>query len=117
MPFNAIGAYIQPKAEAAGFSVVKQLCGHGIGKEFHIPPLVFHIYNNESRVMAPGMTFTIEPLLNEGAAEMKLLEDGWAYVTVDGGRSAQFEETVLITETGCEILTKHTRPLYKPTQQ
>jgi methionyl aminopeptidase len=67
--------------------------------------------NHVTDVMRPGMTFTIEPMLNEGSADIEILDDGWTYVTSDGGRSAQFEETILITESGCEILTKHTRPL------
>lgn len=115
VPFNAIGAFIQPMAHAAGFSVVKQFCGHGIGKIFHMPPLVYHCVNHVTDLMQPGMTFTIEPMLNEGTPDIKMLDDGWTYLSCDGGRSAQYEETILITETGCEILTKHTRPL--PNQQ
>jgi len=107
VPFSAIGAFIQPLALKHGYSVVSSFCGHGIGATFHMPPLVYHVRNDVNDRMQPGMTFTIEPMLNEGAPEIRILEDGWTYVTVDGGRSAQFEETLLITEDGCEILTKH----------
>lgn len=81
VPFSAVGAYIQPKAEAAGFSVVKQFCGHGIGHIFHMPPLVFHCRNTVDDLMQPGMTFTIEPLLNEGTPDIQILGDGWTYIT------------------------------------
>jgi methionyl aminopeptidase len=81
VPFSAVGSYIQPKANAAGFSVVKQFCGHGIGHIFHMPPLVYHCQNNVSDLMQVGMTFTIEPMLNEGTAEIQILDDGWTYVT------------------------------------
>lgn len=111
VPFRAIGAFIEPLANSRGFSVVRQFCGHGIGRTFHMPPLVFHCANSASEVMQAGMTFTIEPLLNEGGAAIEMMEDGWTYRTVDGSRSAQYEETILITETGAEILTKHDMPL------
>jgi len=74
-----------------------------------MPPFVFHYRNNENSniLMKPGMTFTIEPMLNEGLPHVKCLQDNWTIITIDGKRSAQFEETVLITDNGVEILTKH----------
>lgn len=107
VPFNAVGAFIAPLAASRGYSVVRQFCGHGIGAIFHMPPLVFHCVNDVRERMEPGMTFTIEPLLNEGAEDIEIMDDGWTFQTKDGGRSAQFEDTILITETGHEILTKH----------
>ncbi|XP_064644155.1 methionine aminopeptidase 1D, mitochondrial-like [Lineus longissimus] len=89
------------------FAVMPNLCGHGIGSYFHGPPDVIHCaYTPEKKqVMAPGMTFTIEPCLSEGADTYKILDDGWTAVTVDDSRTAQFEHTVLITLTGVEVLT------------
>lgn len=107
VPFSRIGHTIEPLANSRGYSVVKNMCGHGIGRHFHMPPLVFHIKNKSEEIMQPGMTFTIEPMLNEGNRDVMLLSDGWTIVTRDGSRSAQWEETILITETGYEILTQH----------
>lgn len=101
-----IGHAIQTHAEKNGFSVVREFVGHGIGRFFHGPPIVHHFGEpNTGLRLRPGMIFTIEPMINMGAADMKLLEDDWTAITVDGSDSAQFEHTVLVTPTGHEILT------------
>lgn len=102
-----IGAAIQKYAEAQGFSIVREYCGHGIGRQFHEEPQVLH-YGRTGTGMAllPGMTFTIEPMLNAGRPEVKLLPDAWTVVTKDHSLSAQWEHTVLVTEDGYEVLTR-----------
>lgn len=101
-----IGAAIQAFAEARGLAVVRDFVGHGIGRTFHSEPQVPHVgYQGRGPRMRPGMTFTIEPMINTGSYECEILDDGWTAVTVDGGLSAQFEHTVLVTETGHEVLT------------
>lgn len=101
-----IGAMIAEIAHSHGYSVVKDYCGHGIGREFHEEPQIVHIAKKGSGVeMKPGMTFTIEPMINMGKPDCKLLKDGWTVVTKDGSLSAQFEHTVLVTDDGFEILT------------
>ncbi|HEX9640471.1 MAG TPA: type I methionyl aminopeptidase [Candidatus Krumholzibacteria bacterium] len=101
-----IGAAIQQKARAAGYSVVRDFCGHGIGRMFHTEPQVPHYGRRDTGdEMLPGMTFTIEPMINMGRAGTRVLDDGWTAVTVDGKLSAQFEHTILVTEDGYEILT------------
>jgi methionyl aminopeptidase len=101
-----IGAIIADIAHGYGYSVVKDYCGHGIGREFHEEPQVVHIAKkNTGPEMKPGMTFTIEPMINMGKAETKLLGDGWTVKTKDGSLSAQFEHTILVTKDGFEILT------------
>ncbi|OGI47622.1 MAG: type I methionyl aminopeptidase [Candidatus Muproteobacteria bacterium RIFCSPHIGHO2_01_FULL_65_16] len=101
-----IGHAIQSHAEANGFSVVREYCGHGIGREFHEDPQVLH-YGEPGAgiVLDPGMTFTIEPMINAGKKEVKLLPDNWTVVTRDHSLSAQWEHTVAVTAGGCEILT------------
>ena len=101
-----IGHAIQKHAESHGFSVVREYCGHGIGREFHEDPQVLH-YGMPGTGMAlePGMTFTIEPMINAGKREVKLLPDNWTVVTRDHSLSAQWEHTVLVTPTGHEVLT------------
>jgi methionyl aminopeptidase len=101
-----IGFAIQSYAEAEGFSVVRDFVGHGIGTEFHEEPQVPH-YGKKGRGtrLAPGMTFTIEPMINEGTWRSKVLEDGWTAVTTDGKRSAQYEHTIAVTKDGVEIMT------------
>ncbi len=101
-----IGHAIQNHAEAHGFSVVREYCGHGIGREFHEDPQVLH-YGQPGTGMAlvPGMTFTIEPMINAGKKEVKLLPDNWTVVTRDHSLSAQWEHTVLVTDKGHEVLT------------
>jgi methionyl aminopeptidase len=105
-PVNDIGRAIQRHAEAAGFGVVRNYCGHGIGEVFHSRPQIPHYYEpSASTVMEPGMTFTIEPMITVGTWRHLDWDDGWTAVTADGGRTAQFEHTVLVTETGVEVLT------------
>ena len=101
-----IGHAIQRHAESHGFSVVREYCGHGIGREFHEDPQVLH-YGMPGTGMAleSGMTFTIEPMINAGRREVKLLPDNWTVVTRDHSLSAQWEHTVLVTPTGHEVLT------------
>ncbi|EKD54652.1 MAG: hypothetical protein ACD_60C00060G0020 [uncultured bacterium] len=102
-----IGAVIQEHAEKNRFSVVREYCGHGIGKIFHEPPNVLHYGKKETgEELKAGMVFTIEPMINAGKRFVKLLPDGWTVVTKDHSLSAQWEHTILVTETGYEILTK-----------
>ncbi len=112
-----IGAAIQRHAEANRFSVVRDFCGHGIGRVFHDAPSVLHYGKpGEGPVLREGMFFTIEPMINAGRWEVKILADGWTAVTKDKSLSAQFEHTVGVTGDGCEIFTLspagHTRPPY-----
>ena len=101
-----IGYTIQSFAEQQNFSVVREYCGHGIGREFHEDPQVLHYGTpNTGMVLSPGMTFTIEPMINVGRAETRLLPDNWTVVTRDHSLSAQWEHTILVTETGHEVLT------------
>jgi len=101
-----IGHKIQTFAEKAGFSVVREFCGHGIGRKFHEDPQVLH-YGRPGTLdeLVPGMTFTIEPMINAGKREISELTDGWTIITKDRSLSAQWEHTVLVTETGYEVLT------------
>jgi methionyl aminopeptidase len=101
-----IGHEIQTFAERQGFSVVREFCGHGIGRKFHEDPQVLH-YGRPGTLdeMLPGMIFTIEPMINAGRREIKELGDGWTIVTKDRSLSAQWEHTVLVTDTGFEVLT------------
>ncbi len=101
-----IGHAIQQHAEQHHFSVVREYCGHGIGAEFHEPPQVLHYGSpGEGEVLKPGMTFTIEPMINAGKRDVKLLPDEWTVVTRDRSLSAQWEHTLLVTESGYEVLT------------
>jgi methionyl aminopeptidase len=101
-----IGHAIQRHAESHGFSVVREYCGHGIGRQFHEEPQVLHYGKpGEGLMLEPGMTFTIEPMINAGKRYVKLLPDQWTVVTKDHSLSAQWEHTVLVTETGVEVLT------------
>jgi methionyl aminopeptidase len=114
--FRDLGEAIQTHANGAGYGVVKDFCGHGIGALFHCAPNVPHYAKNKAvGTMKPGMTFTIEPMVNEGTHKTKHWPDGWTAVTADGGRSAQYEHTMVVTETGLDVLTKRTansRPFY-----
>jgi methionyl aminopeptidase len=102
-----IGAAIQQHAEKNRFTVVREYCGHGIGTVFHEPPNVLHYGKAGSgESLKPGMIFTIEPMINAGKRDVKLLPDGWTVVTKDHSLSAQWEHTILVTESGYEILTK-----------
>jgi methionyl aminopeptidase len=104
--FGDIGAAIQKYAEKAGYSVVREFCGHGIGAVFHEEPQVLHYGKaGTGPVMEAGMIFTIEPMINAGKREIKQMSDGWTIVTKDRSLSAQWEHTVLVTETGYEVLT------------
>ena len=101
-----IGHAIQTFVEAASYSVVREYCGHGIGRIYHEDPQILH-YGQPGTGMElrPGMTFTIEPMINAGRRFVRLLPDGWTVVTKDHSLSAQWEHTVLVTETGVEVLT------------
>ena len=112
-----IGYEIQSYVEAKGFSVVRDFCGHGISNTFHEEPNILHYgKKNTGKELMPGMTFTIEPMINAGKYDSKLLNDGWTAVTKDKSLSAQFEHTLGITENGYEIFTEsvkgYTRPPY-----
>jgi methionyl aminopeptidase len=101
-----IGHAIQNHAESNRYSIVREFCGHGIGKNFHEDPHVMHFGKiGEGEVLQENMIFTIEPMLNIGKRHMKVLKDGWTAVTKDRSLSAQWEHTILVTETGHEILT------------
>ena len=101
-----IGYAIEDYAHRQGCTVVRAYCGHGIGRCFHMDPHVFHYHNHDGAArITPGMIFTVEPMINLGVWQHKLLDDHWTAVTVDGERSAQFEHTVLVTDCGAEILT------------
>ncbi len=105
--FGDLGALIQQHAEAQHFSVVREYCGHGIGREFHEPPNVLHYgLPGSGAALEAGMIFTIEPMINAGKRQVKLLPDQWTVVTKDHSLSAQWEHTILVTENGYEVLTK-----------
>ncbi len=107
-----IGAAIQKHAESKGCSVVRDFVGHGIGNQFHEAPQVAHFGKaDRGQRLKPGMTFTIEPMINQGGWQLHTLDDGWTAVTNDGKLSAQFEHTVAVTEDGVEILTAFSAPL------
>ncbi len=110
-----IGNEIQTYVEAKGFSVVRDFCGHGIGDKFHEPPNILHYgKKNTGAELKPGMTFTIEPMINSGKFEVKILEDGWTAVSKDKSLSAQFEHTVGIKDNGYEIFTESAKGYVKP---
>ena len=101
-----VGRTIQQFVESHRFSVVREYCGHGIGSVYHEDPQVLHYDDSKTNIpLVPGMIFTIEPMINAGARHVKLLGDGWTVVTKDKSLSAQWEHTVLVTETGFEVLT------------
>ncbi|MCP4700629.1 MAG: type I methionyl aminopeptidase [Gammaproteobacteria bacterium] len=101
-----IGYAIQNHAEKQRCSVVQEYCGHGIGRDFHEEPQVLHYgKTGDGIVLKPGMTFTIEPMINAGKHEVRRLQDGWTVVTKDHSLSAQWEHTLLVTDTGVEVLT------------
>lgn len=105
--YREIGNVIQRHAQNNGYSVVRSYCGHGIHELFHCAPSVPHYAKNKAvGIMKPGQIFTIEPMINEGTWRDELWPDNWTAVTQDGKLSAQFEHTLLVTETGCEILTR-----------
>ena len=110
-----IGAAIQAHAEGHRYGVVREFCGHGVGRLFHDAPEVIHAGRaGTGPELKPGMFFTIEPMINLGKPGVKLLNDGWTAVTRDRSLSAQFEHSIGITETGCEIFTKSAKGLNNP---
>jgi methionyl aminopeptidase len=110
-----IGHEIQSFVEGKGFSVVRDFCGHGISTTFHEPPNILHYGSKNSGIdLRPGMTFTIEPMINTGKYDVKMLNDGWTAVTKDKSLSAQFEHTLGITENGYEIFTESAKGYSKP---
>ena len=101
-----IGHAIQTHAEANRFSVVREFCGHGIGRVFHDAPQILHYgQKGTGERLEPGMTFTIEPMINAGKRHIKILPDMWTVVTKDHKLSAQWEHTLMVTDDGCEIFT------------
>ena len=110
-----IGHEIQSFVEEKGFSVVRDFCGHGISTTFHEPPNILHYGSKNSGMdLRPGMTFTIEPMINTGKYDVKMLNDGWTAVTKDKSLSSQFEHTLGITENGYEIFTESAKGYSKP---
>jgi methionyl aminopeptidase len=110
-----VGHAIQTFVEQRRFSVVRDFCGHGIGRTFHAAPNVLHFGRpGEGLVLREGMFFTVEPMVNAGRPEVKILDDGWTAVTRDRSLSAQFEHMVGVTETGCEIFTLSPAGLHRP---
>ncbi|MFA5839093.1 MAG: type I methionyl aminopeptidase [Candidatus Margulisiibacteriota bacterium] len=102
-----ISSAIQKHAEKEGYSVVRELYGHGVGEDLHEDPLIPNFGNpGEGPILKPGMVLAIEPMLNIGSWKIRTLDDGWTIVTADGSLSSHFEHTVLVTEKGSEILTK-----------
>jgi methionyl aminopeptidase len=104
-PLSDIGDAIDAVVRSSGYSVVRQFVGHGIGPRFHAGMQVLHHRNRDRQPMLPGMVFTVEPMINAGTPDAVVWSDGWTAVTADLARSAQFEHTVLVTETGVEVLT------------
>lgn len=103
---NEIGRAIQQYVEKEGFSVVREYCGHGIGNEFHCDPQVLHYYSDDGGVvLQEGMVFTIEPMVNAGKKEIRLMSDGWTVKTKDRSHSAQYEHQIVVTKDGCEVMT------------
>ena len=110
-----IGAAIQDYAEGERCSIVREFCGHGVGRLFHDEPNILHYgRSGEGVVLRPGMFFTVEPMVNLGRPHVKVLGDGWTAVTRDRSLSAQFEHTVAVTESGVEIFTLSPRGLHHP---
>ena len=108
---HAIQSFVEPKR----FSVVRDFCGHGIGRQFHSAPNILHFGRpGEGVVLRPGMFFTVEPLVNAGGAEGKIVDDGWTAVTRDRSLSAQFEHMVGVTAEGCEVFTLSPAGLHRP---
>ncbi|WP_370452094.1 type I methionyl aminopeptidase [Amylibacter sp. SFDW26] len=114
--FGDIGAAIQRYAEAQGYSVVRDFCGHGLGRVFHSAPNVLHYGNfGTGPVLEEGMFFTIEPMINIGTPHTKILSDDWTAITKDKSLSAQFEHSIGVTADGCEIFTLSPKGLFHPT--
>jgi methionyl aminopeptidase len=105
-PFSDIGRAIETHAVANGYEVVRAFVGHGIGEQFHTDLQIPHYYEPRmTTIMEPGMVFTIEPMISMGTGQHKIWDDDWTAVTADGSRTAQFEHTIVVTDTGVEILT------------
>jgi len=105
-PVNVIGRAIETHAHANGFEVVRAFIGHGIGEQFHTDLQIPHYYERRARtIMEPGMTFTVEPMISAGTWRHEIWDDDWTAVTTDRSRVAQFEHTLVVTDTGAEILT------------
>jgi methionyl aminopeptidase len=112
---GAIGDAIQRYAESQRYSVVRDFCGHGVGRVFHDAPSILHYGRPEDGpILREGMIFTVEPMINAGRYEVKVLSDGWTAVTKDRSLSAQFEHTIGVTATGCEIFTLSPKGLHRP---
>jgi len=110
-----IGYAIQSYAESRRCSVVRSFCGHGLGRTFHAPPNIMHFGRpGEGSILRPGMFFTIEPMINTGRYDVKILEDGWTAVTKDRSLSAQFEHSIGVTEEGYEVFTESPAGLHRP---
>ncbi|MGK0296911.1 MAG: methionyl aminopeptidase [Gammaproteobacteria bacterium] len=104
---GTIGHTIQKHAENANYTVVREYCGHGIGRQFHEDPQVLHYGDTDTGIeLVSGMIFTIEPMINAGNRQVKLLQDDWTVITKDRSLSAQWEHTILVTDNGYEVLTK-----------
>lgn len=113
--FGDIGEAIHSYADSCGYSVVDMFCGHGLGRVFHDLPAVFHCREEkETDEILPGMLFTIEPMINQGQFDVKVLSDGWTAVTKDRSLSAQFEHSLGVTENGVEIFTKSPASIFFP---
>ena len=105
-PLSDIGRAIESRAKQDRLGVVRAFIGHGIGEQFHTDIQVLHYYDSHNNtIMRPGMTFTIEPMITLGTWQHKMWNDDWTAVTADGKRTAQFEHTILVTDTGCDVLT------------
>mmetsp|Transcript_22431 Transcript_22431/g.56078 ORF Transcript_22431/g.56078 Transcript_22431/m.56078 type:complete len:151 (-) Transcript_22431:216-668(-) len=109
VPYNAIGAIIEDYVTKRGFTTTKNFCGHGVGRVFHMSPQIVHYKTDQDLgLMQVGNIFTIEPMIQIGGNENFMWGDGWTISTLDGSRSAQFEHTLLVTDTGVEALTAKT---------
>jgi methionyl aminopeptidase len=117
VPYREIGNKIEEIVKPKGYSIVRRYTGHGIHNLFHCMPNIVHYANSKTPGrMEVGQVFTIEPMINMGTANLDHWRDDWTAVTLDGKRSAQFEETILITENGCEILTRIPKKKKKKTK-
>jgi methionyl aminopeptidase len=115
IPLYEIGRVIEEYIKKFNYSAVREYCGHGIGKDFHTSPSVLHYYDIRNDVeLKKGMFFTIEPMINTGGWETKMLDDGWTVITKDNSLSAQFEHTIGVTNDGYEIFTKSEKDLNCP---
>lgn len=103
---RGVGHAIHKHVRKQNFTTVPQFLGHGLGTFLHGPPDIYHCLNNIMGVMKPGMIFTVEPVVSEGGRRIRKLEDGWTWATLDNSRTAQMEQTILITEHGVERMTE-----------